>query len=238
VVAVGADVGIGFDGDADRVGAVDERGRLLYGDQLLALYAADVLATRPGSPIVFEVKCSQGLVEWVEARGGKPIMWKAGHSLIKAKMRETGAPLGGEMSGHMFFADEFPGYDDALYAAGRLLRIVAAGEGTRLSTLVDALPQSRFVSTPELRLDCTDEGKFAIVDAVREHFRARHRVLDVDGARVEFGDGWGLIRASNTQPALVVRFEARSRERLEAIAHEFFDLLARYPEVTIPALPV
>ena len=230
-----ADLGIGFDGDADRVGAVDERGRLLYGDQLLALYAADVLSRKPGGTVVFEVKCSQGLVEWVEAKGGKPVMWKAGHSLIKAKMRETGAPLGGEMSGHMFFADEFPGYDDALYAAGRLLRILAASRET-LSAMVDALPQSRYVSTPEIRLDCTDAGKFGIVEAVREHYRGRHEVLDVDGVRVQFGDGWGLVRASNTQPVLVVRFEARSQERLQAIARDVYEVLARFPEVTIPAL--
>jgi len=235
VLTTGADLGIGFDGDADRVGAVDEKGRLLYGDQLLALYAADVLKSHPGAPIIFEVKCSQGLVEWVKAKGGKPVMWKAGHSLIKAKMRETKAPLGGEMSGHMFFADEFPGYDDSLYAAGRLLRILAA-ETRPLSAMVDELPQSRYVSTPELRLDCTDERKFAIVDAVREHFAARHEVIDIDGARVQFGDGWALIRASNTQPVLVVRFEATSQERLQAIAREVYDVLAKFPEVKVPAL--
>jgi phosphomannomutase/phosphoglucomutase len=233
-----SDVGIGFDGDADRVGAVDEKGRLLFGDQVLALYAADVLAKKPGSPVVFEVKCSQGLVEWIEQKGGKPIMWKAGHSLIKAKMRETHAPLGGEMSGHMFFADEFYGYDDALYAAGRLLRILAGSRGTPLSTLVDALPQARYVSTPEIRLDCTDAAKFDIVNMVREYYRARHEVLDVDGVRVQFGDGWGLVRASNTQPVLVVRFEARSPERLQAISRDVYEVLARYPEVTIPALHV
>lgn len=238
VLATKADVGIGFDGDADRVGAVDERGRLLYGDQLLGLYAADVLSRRPGEPVVFEVKCSQGLVEWVEAKGGKPIMWKAGHSLIKAKMRETKAPLGGEMSGHMFFADEFYGYDDALYGAGRLLRILAASRGRTLGSLVDELPQSRYVSTPEIRLDCADTAKFAIVDAVREHYRSRYDVIDVDGVRVQFGDGWGLVRASNTQPVLVVRFEARSQERLQAIARDIYEALARYPEVTIPALHV
>jgi phosphomannomutase/phosphoglucomutase len=237
VKANGSDLGIGFDGDADRVGAVDEKGRLLYGDQTLALYAADVLARRPGSPIIFEVKCSQGLIEWIEEKGGKPVMWKAGHSLIKAKMRETKAPLGGEMSGHMFFADEFPGYDDALYGAGRLLRIVAAASKP-LSAMVDALPQAKYVSTPELRFDCTDAAKFAIVDSVREHFRARYDVVDVDGVRVQFGDGWGLIRASNTQPVLVVRFEAKSRERLQAIAHEVSEALAAYPEVTIPALSI
>ena len=233
----GADLGIGFDGDADRVGAVDEKGRLLYGDQLLGLYAQDVLSRRPGEPIIFEVKCSQGLVDLVREKGGQPVMWKAGHSLIKAKMRETKAPLGGEMSGHMFFADEFYGYDDALYAAGRLLRIVAAGE-TSLAVLVDALPQSRYVSTPELRLDCTDARKFDIVEAVRKHFAALHDVIDIDGVRVQFGDGWGLIRASNTQPALVVRFEATSKERLQAIQREVYDVLAAFPEVTVPALQV
>ena len=233
----GADLGIGFDGDADRVGAVDEKGGLLYGDQLLALYAGDVLSRRPGEPVVFEVKCSQGLVEYVRDHGGIPVMWKAGHSLIKAKMRETKAPLGGEMSGHMFFADEFPGYDDALYGAGRLLRILAAGT-TPLSAMVAALPQAKYVSTPELRLDCPDDRKFQIVAAVLEHFRATHEVLDVDGVRVQFGDGWGLIRASNTQPVLVARFEARSHERLSTIAREVYDVLSQYPEVTVPALPV
>jgi phosphomannomutase / phosphoglucomutase len=235
VRATGADLGIGFDGDADRVGAVDEKGKLLFGDELLGLYAADVLAARPGSPVVFEVKCSQGLVEWIEAKGGTPIMWKAGHSLIKAKMRETNAPLGGEMSGHMFFADEFYGYDDALYAAGRLLRILAAAEKP-LSSLVAALPQSKYVSTPEIRLDCTEAAKFAIVEGVRDHFRALRDVNDVDGVRVQFGDGWGLVRASNTQPVLVVRFEARSQTRLAEIAREVYAVLASYPEVTIPAL--
>ena len=238
VQAVRADLGIGFDGDADRVGAVDERGRLLFGDQLLGLYAADVLSRRPGEPIVFEVKCSQGLVDWVQAKGGIPIMWKAGHSLIKAKMRETRAPLGGEMSGHMFFADEFVGYDDALYAAGRLLRILAERGGRTLSSLVDALPQSGYVATPEIRLDCADSAKFAIVEAVLEHYRAKYPVIDVDGVRVQFGDGWGLVRASNTQPVLVVRFEAKSQERLHAIARDIYEVLARYPEVTIPALHV
>ncbi len=237
VLATHADVGIGFDGDADRVGAVDEKGRLLYGDQLLALYAADVLSTHPGEPIIFEVKCSQGLVEWVREKGGQPVMWKAGHSLIKAKMRETKAPLGGEMSGHMFFADEFYGYDDALYAAGRLLRILASGKKA-LSARVDELPQSRYVSTPELRLDCTDERKFAIVESVRKHFASRYDVIDIDGVRVQFGDGWALVRASNTQPVLVVRFEARSKERLQAIAREVYDVLATFPEVTVPALHV
>ena len=237
VLATHADVGIGFDGDADRIGAVDEKGRLLYGDQLLGLYAIDVLAKIPGAPVIFEVKCSQGLVELVRAKGGEPVMWKAGHSLIKAKMRETKAPLGGEMSGHMFFADEFPGYDDALYAAGRLLRILASGK-TTLSARVDELPQSKYVSTPELRLDCTDERKFAIVEAVRKHFAARYEVIDIDGVRVQFGDGWGLIRASNTQPVLVARFEAVSKERLQAIAREIYDVLATFPEVTVPALQV
>ena len=150
-------------------------------------------------------------------------------------MRETKAPLGGEMSGHMFFADEFPGYDDALYAAGRLLRILAA-EKRPLSAMVDELPQSKYVSTPELRLDCTDERKFAIVEAVRNHFAVNHEVIDIDGARVQFGDGWALIRASNTQPVLVVRFEATNKERLQAIMREVYDVLAGFPEVKVPAL--
>jgi len=203
--------------------------------KLLALYAGEVLEKRPGSPIIFEVKCSQGLVEWIEQKGGTPVMWKAGHSLIKAKMRETGAPLGGEMSGHMFFADEFPGYDDALYGAGRLLRLLAASE-TPLSARVRSLPQSKYVATPELRLDCADAAKFGIVDSVREYYRARYPVIDIDGVRVQFGDGWALVRASNTQPVLVLRFEAKSQARLQEITRDVYDVLARFPEVTIPAL--
>jgi len=219
-----ADLGIGFDGDADRIGAVDGSGRIVYGDQLLALFARDVLTRVPGAEILFDVKCSQGLAEDIAAHGGRPSMWKTGHSLIKSRLIETGAPIAGEMSGHMFFSEGYFGFDDALFAAGRLLRFVAAS-GRSLSELVDSIP--RYFSTPETRLACPDDRKFEVVEAVKREFTGRYRVIDIDGARVEFGDGWGLVRASNTQPALVVRFEARTSERLEQIRALFLDPLRR-----------
>ena len=219
----GADFGIGYDGDADRVGAVDRNGRIVFGDQLLALLARDVLQRVPGAEIIFDVKCSQGLVEDIAAHGGRPSMWKTGHSLIKSRMHETGAPLAGEMSGHMFFAEGYFGFDDALFAAGRLLRYVAAS-GQTLDQLVDSIP--RYHSTPETRLACEDDRKFAVVEELKKTFTGQ-RVIDIDGVRVEFGDGWGLVRASNTQPALVVRFEARTPARLEEIRSLFMEALRR-----------
>ena len=218
----GADLGIGFDGDADRIGAVDGRGRMVFGDQILALLARDVLTRVPGAEIIFDVKCSQGLIEDIVAHGGRPSMWKTGHSLIKARLQETGAPLAGEMSGHMFFSEGFFGFDDALFAAGRLLRYVAAS-GTTLAALVDSIPH--YFATPETRLACPEERKFEIVESLTREFAGRYRVIDIDGARVEFGDGWGLVRASNTQPALVVRFEAKTPERLDQIRTLFMEPL-------------
>jgi len=213
-----ADLGIAFDGDADRIGIVDEQGRIIWGDHLLILYARDVLArTGAGQSIIFDVKCSQALPEAIARAGGKPVMWRTGHSLIKERMKELGAPLAGEMSGHMFFKEGFYGHDDALYAAARILRIVAAA-GTSVSAMLADVPA--FVSTPELRVDCPDDRKFAIVAEAVKHFRTSHEVIDVDGARVLFGDGWGLVRASNTQPILVLRFEARTPEHLAAIRAE------------------
>ena len=219
-----ADLGIGFDGDADRIGAVDGQGRIVFGDQLLALFARDVLTRVPGAEIIFDVKCSQGLIEDIAAHGGKPSMWKTGHSLIKSRLLETGAPLAGEMSGHMFFKEGYYGFDDALFAAGRLLRYVSAS-GKTLAELVDTIP--RYHATPETRLACSEERKFAVVDALKREFAGRFKVIDIDGARVEFGDGWGLVRASNTQPALVVRFEASTPERLEEIRETFMEPLRR-----------
>jgi phosphomannomutase/phosphoglucomutase len=210
----GADLGIGFDGDADRIGAITGSGRIVWGDQLLALFARDVLTRVPGAPILFDVKCSQALAEDIRAHGGVPQMWKTGHSLLKKRLAETGAPLAGEMSGHMFFSEGFFGFDDALFAAGRLLRYVA-GTGRTLDELVASLPQ--YHSTPETRLACPEDRKFEVPDLLRSEYAGRYRVVDIDGVRVEFGDGWGLVRASNTQPALVVRFEARSAERLAEI---------------------
>ena len=219
-----ADLGIGFDGDADRIGAVDGGGRIVYGDQLLALLARDVLTRVPGAEIIFDVKCSQGLIEDIAAHGGRPVMWKTGHSLMKSKLHESGAPIAGEMSGHMFFSEGFFGFDDALFAAGRLLRYVAS-TGRTFGELVDSIPT--YFSTPETRLECPEDRKFQIVDEMRREFSARYRVIDIDGARVEFGDGWGLVRASNTQPVLVVRFEARTPARLEEIRRIFMEPLRR-----------
>jgi phosphomannomutase / phosphoglucomutase len=214
----GSDLGIAFDGDADRIGVVDERGEIVWGDHVLILYARDVLArTGKGQPIIFDVKCSQALPYEVERAGGRPVMWKTGHSLIKDKMRELRAPIAGEMSGHMFFTEGFYGHDDALYGAARLLRIVA-DSGRGVADLLGDVP--KFVSTPEIRVDCPEELKFDIVARAAAHFRAAHDVIDVDGVRVLFGDGWGLIRASNTQPVLVLRFEARSAERRDQIRAE------------------
>ena len=222
VKKAGADLGIGFDGDADRIGAVDGSGRMVFGDQILALLARDVLTRVPGAEIIFDVKCSQGLIEDIAAHGGRPTMWKTGHSLIKSRLLESGAPLAGEMSGHMFFSEGYFGFDDGMFAAGRLLRYVAAS-GRTLAALVDSIPH--YFATPETRLACPDERKFEIVESLKREFTGRYRVIDIDGARVEFGDGWGLVRASNTQPALVVRFEARTPERLEQIRALFMEPL-------------
>ena len=224
VKETGAELGIGFDGDADRIGAVTASGRIVWGDQLLALFARDVLTRVPGATIIFDVKCSQALAEDITAHGGKPLMWKTGHSLLKKKLAETGAPLAGEMSGHMFFTEGFFGYDDALFAAGRLLRYLAS-TGKSLEEVVASLPQ--YFSTPEMRLACPEERKFQVPELLKAEFAARHRVIDIDGIRVEFGDGWGLVRASNTQPVLVVRFEARTPERLEEIRALFMEPLRR-----------
>ncbi|HEX7979672.1 MAG TPA: phosphomannomutase/phosphoglucomutase [Gemmatimonadaceae bacterium] len=214
----GAELGVAFDGDGDRIGLVDGKGRIIWGDHLLILYARDVFAHRgPGVPVIFDVKCSQALPDAIRKAGGVPIMWKTGHSLIKEKMKEMKAPLAGEMSGHMFFADGYYGYDDALYGAARLLKIVADA-GRPVHELLADVPE--FVSTPEIRVDCGDDIKFALVEKAVAHFRSRHDVIDVDGVRVLFGDGWGLIRASNTQPILVTRFEARSEARLAEIRAE------------------
>jgi phosphomannomutase/phosphoglucomutase len=215
VRAHGAELGVAFDGDADRIGVVDAHGRIIWGDHLLILYARDVLArTGRGQPIIFDVKCSQALTDGIEAAGGTPVMWKTGHSLIKEKMRSLHAPLAGEMSGHMFFSEGFYGHDDALYAAARLLRIVA-DSGKRIDELLADVPL--FVSTPEIRIDTDDETKFAIMAKAVPHFAARYDVIDVDGVRVLFGDGWGLLRASNTQPVIVARYEARTERRLHEI---------------------
>lgn len=208
------DVGIAYDGDGDRLAVIDRKGNVLFGDRLLILLSRYLLRERPGAVIIGEVKCSQTLYEDIAAHGGRPIMWKTGHSLIKKKMREEGALLAGEMSGHVFFADRFFGYDDAVYATLRLLEILAA-EDRPLHVLLADVPET--VSTPEIRVECPDDVKFDVVERIKERFRADHEVVTIDGARILFEGGWGLVRASNTQPVLVLRFEADSEERLAEI---------------------
>jgi phosphomannomutase / phosphoglucomutase len=223
VLETRADVGIAFDGDTDRIGAVDETGRMVYGDQLMILYGREILSRKPGAVFIGEVKCSQLMYDELAARGGHPIMWKTGHSLIKAKMKEVHAELAGEMSGHMFFADRYYGYDDALYAACRLIEILAASPEP-LSAHFAGLPKT--VVTPEIRFDCPDEVKFAVVERAAEQLRSRYKTVEVDGARVLFPHGWALVRASNTQPVLVMRFEASSEELLNQYRAEFESVVA------------
>lgn len=220
----GSEIGIGFDGDADRIGIVDGNGTIIWGDYLLLLYARDVLArTGKGQSIIFDVKCSQALPDGIEKAGGKAVMWKTGHSLIKDKMKELHAPIAGEMSGHMFFTEGFYGHDDALYAAARLLRILADSKRTVDQHLADV---PRYVSTPEMRVDCPDDRKEQVTRDALAHFRAKYPVSDVDGVRILFDGGWGLIRSSNTQPILVLRFEASSDMRLAELRAEVEGWLA------------
>lgn len=216
VQAGGCELGVAFDGDADRLGAVDERGAIVRGDMILLLFGLDLLARRgPGQKLVFDVKCSQVLPEVFARAGGEPIMWSTGHSLMKEKMRTTGAPLGGELSGHIFVGgDLYYGFDDALFDACLLIDLVARSERP-LSERVAQFPA--YVSTPEIRVDVTEESKWDVVRAARAYFGERYEVVELDGVRVLFGDGWGLLRASNTQPVLVLRYEARTAERLEEI---------------------
>jgi phosphomannomutase/phosphoglucomutase len=209
-----ADVGIGYDGDADRIGVVDDLGNILWGDQLMILFSRDILKSRQGATFIAEVKCSQNLFEDVKHHGGKVIMWKTGHSLIKEKMKIEKAVLGGEMSGHLFFADRYLGYDDAIYASCRLVELLSRTD-QKLSRLLQDVPKTSI--TPEIRVDCPDEIKFQVVERVKEELKKGHPIIDVDGVRVQFGDGWGLVRASNTQPALVLRFEAPTEKRLTEI---------------------
>ncbi len=210
-----ADLGIAFDGDGDRIGVVDAQGQMVWADMLLLLLARHLLKSHPGATIISEVKCSQHMYDGISAAGGKPIMWRTGHSPIKAKMKETGALLAGEMSGHLFFADRFFGFDDAAYAGARVMQILTDC-GATFSELLQDIPHAE--CTPEIRIDCSDEEKFALVDDAIAHFRKLgYDIIDIDGMRINFGDGWGLLRASNTQPALVMRFEAPNKSRLQEI---------------------
>jgi len=209
------DVGIAYDGDCDRLGVVDHNGNVVYGDKLMIIFAREILSRKPGAIFISEVKCSKTLYEDIEKRGGKIIMWKTGHSLIKAKMKEVQAELAGEMSGHMFFKDRYFGFDDGIYASCRLLEILSI-TGKTIPELLEGVPQT--YTTPEIRVDCPDEVKFQVVEKAKELFKERgYDIIDVDGARIVFPDGWGLVRASNTQPVLVLRYEADTPERLEEI---------------------
>jgi phosphomannomutase/phosphoglucomutase len=208
------DVGIGFDGDSDRIGVIDENGDLVFGDQLIIIFAREILSRKPGATFISEVKCSKTMYDDIEAKGGRAIMWRTGHSLIKKKMKEEQAELAGEMSGHIFFADRYFGFDDAIYASCRLLEILSS-TGKTISQLLADVPKT--FTTPEIRVECPDHIKFQVVDKVTGLFRQQYNVIDIDGVRVIFDDGWGLVRASNTQPALVLRFEALDEKRLAEI---------------------
>jgi phosphomannomutase/phosphoglucomutase len=208
------DVGFGYDGDGDRIGVVDAEGNLIYGDKLMIIFSREILSRKPGATFISEVKCSKTLYDDIEKNGGRAIMWKTGHSLIKQKMKMEKAELAGEMSGHIFFSDRYFGFDDAVYASCRLLEILAK-TGKKISDLLADVPET--VSTPEIRVECPDHIKFKVVEKVTTYFKERHDVIDIDGVRVLFPDGWGLVRASNTQPALVLRFEAMTENRLQEI---------------------
>ena len=219
------DLGVAFDGDADRIGAIDDQGKIIRGDILLLLFGLDLLKKRgPGQKLIFDVKCSQVLPELFKEAGGEPIMWQTGHSLIKKKMRETGALLAGELSGHIMIADDYLGFDDALYNACRLIEIISHS-GRTLSEMISDFPE--YSSTPEIRIDVTEDQKWTVVSEAEVYFKEKYDVIGVDGVRILFGDGWALLRASNTQPAIVARFEARSESRLLEIRTEIAEWLTQ-----------
>ncbi|MCS7071698.1 MAG: phosphomannomutase/phosphoglucomutase, partial [Anaerolinea sp.] len=232
VVEIGADVGIAFDGDADRMGAVDETGQIIPADRILTLLALDLLQRQPGAAIVADVLTSQTFFDAVARAGGKPELWASGHSLVKARMIEIGAPLGGEMSGHLFLGEDYYGCDDAYLAAGRFLRLISAADRP-LSALNAALPM--YFSTPEYRPRCPDEHKSPVIAGVRAALAddpAVRAIIEVDGIRIQYDAGWGLLRASNTEPVLSLRFEGRTEADALAIRQRFFDALREYPVVT------
>src|SRR5919198_6649533 len=233
VVEVGADLGIAYDGDADRVGVVDERGRRHEADLILILLARDFLTRHPGAKIVFDVKSSQSLIDDIRAHGGVPVMWKTGHSHLKRKMRDEGILLGGEVSGHMFFAEGYYGVDDGILAACKVAEIAARHDGP-VSTLFDSVPHLH--ATPELKAPCPDGEKFRVIEELARELKSRYETIDTDGARVLFpGGGWGLVRASNTNPYLTLRFEARTDAEIEAMKRVIYDALRKYPFVTLPS---
>ena len=212
-----ADVGIAYDGDADRIGVIDDEGNIIWGDQLMILFARDILPSHPGAPVISEVKASKLLYEEIERLGGRPIMWKTGHSFIKKKIKQEKALIAGEMSGHIFFADRFFGFDDAIYSTARLLEILSRSE-QKLSQMLADLPQT--FHTPEIRVYASDAVKFKIVELVKKDLAEKYPIVDIDGVRAQFPNGWGLVRASNTQEILVLRFEADTLEGLQAIQNE------------------
>lgn len=227
----GAHLGVGYDGDGDRIGVVDEEGNIIWGDRLMIIFSEDVLKRNPGAPIIFEVKCSQALPEMIESYGGQPVMWRTGHSNLKKKMKDTGAPLAGEMSGHLFFADRYFGYDDAIYASARLVELLSRTD-KKISEILANVPV--YLATPEIRAEVSDDQeKFKIAEQARKYFSERYEVIDVDGVRIQFGDGWGLVRASNTQPVLVLRFEARTEERLKEISDLVVSRLKSFGDIKI-----
>ena len=219
------DCGFGFDGDGDRLGVVDEKGNILWGDQLLIVYSREVLKERKGVKIIFDVKCSRALEEEIEKMGGIPLMWKTGHSLIENKLHEEKAPIAGELSGHLYFADEYFGYDDAIYSSLRLLRIMDK-EGKKLSEFFTDV--KKYYSTPEIRIEVKDDNKFEIVEKVKNYFSKKYKINDIDGVKVYYPNGWALLRASNTQPALVVRIEGETEEELEKIKEEFMEVIEKF----------
>jgi phosphomannomutase/phosphoglucomutase len=226
VLEHGCNLGVGYDGDGDRIGVIDNEGNIVWGDRLMVIYWKEILAKHPGADVIVEVKCSQALVDAVVRMGGKPQFYKTGHSLIKAKMREINALFTGEMSGHMFFADEFYGFDDAFYATGRLLRILSNSEQTLAEMLAD-IPV--YYSTAETRIPCPDEEKFPVIADLTKRFKQTYEVIDIDGARVLFDDGWGLARCSNTQPVIVARCEGKTPEALVRIKAIMYEALRSYP---------
>lgn len=231
VLSTDAELGIGLDGDCDRIGAVDENGRTVRGDQLTAIFARDQLARTPGQPILFDVKSSRALEKDIRDHGGKPVMWKTGHSLMKKKMLEDDIVFGGEMSGHLFFFHDYFGFDDAIFAACRLCEILSGGN-RGLAEMVDSL--HRYASTPEIRIETTEAGKWALVEAARNHFGKRYDTLDIDGVRITFPEGWALLRASNTQPVVVVRAEGATEDTLDGIKEELEGFLARQGVEDVP----
>jgi phosphomannomutase/phosphoglucomutase len=231
VVSSGSRIGIGLDGDSDRIGVIDENGKLIPGDLLTLIFAKDILRDEPGSKIIFEVKSSMVLEEEISKAGGKPILWKVGHSLLKKKMSEENAPLAGEVSGHIFFADRYFGYDDAIYAGCRILEILDK-TGKNPSQLLEGIPPT--FSTPEIRCGCeNDAEKFRIANEAAVYFKSKYPVIDIDGVRILYSDGWGLVRASNTQPSLVTRFEAKSKARCDEIEKEVISKLQSLGKITV-----